>query len=127
MLKVFYYPVYFSLRRLGETRAIILSTLIVFMATWLLHSYQWFWLRGTFPLIWQDGVYWMTLSIFVALNSIFEMKYGGKRALGVGLPPLISRLLLGLRILGTMSFVLILWSLWMAESFSAWMALWDAI
>lgn len=127
MLKVFYYPVYFSLRRLGETRAIILSTLIVFMATWLLHSYQWFWLRGTFPLIWQDGVYWMTLSIFVALNSIFEMKYGGKRALGVGLPPLIGGLLLGLRILGTMSFVLILWSLWMAESFSAWMALWDAI
>jgi D-alanyl-lipoteichoic acid acyltransferase DltB (MBOAT superfamily) len=43
VMKIFYYPVYFRLRKLGETRAIVLSTLIVFFATWFLHAYQWFW------------------------------------------------------------------------------------
>jgi D-alanyl-lipoteichoic acid acyltransferase DltB (MBOAT superfamily) len=125
MLKVFYYPIYFQLRRMGETQAIILSTLLVFIATWLLHSYQWFWLRGTFPIIWQDGVYWMTLSLFVAANSLYEMKYGKKKLLGGISSPIVHGLLHGVRVLATMSFVLILWSLWMANSFSAWLALWQ--
>ena len=127
MLKVFYYPIYFQLRRLGETKAIILSTLLVFIATWLLHSYQWFWLRGTFPIIWQDGVYWMTLSLFVAANSLYEMKYGNKRLLGGIQSPALHAILHGLRVLATMTFVLVLWSLWMAESFSAWLALWTVL
>ena len=46
MLKVFYLPTYFKLRKKGETRAMVLSTLIVVATTWLLHSYQAFWLRG---------------------------------------------------------------------------------
>lgn len=127
MLKVFYFPIYFQLRRFGETKAIVLSTLLVFIATWLLHSYQWFWLRGDFPLIWQDGVYWMTLSLFVAVNSLYEMKYGRKRLLAGKTTPVVDAILRGLRILGTMTFVLVLWSLWMAESFSAWVALWAVL
>lgn len=124
MLKVFYYPIYFKLRSFGESRAIILSTIIVFILTWLLHSYQWFWLRGTFPLEWQDGVYWLTLALLVAANSLYEMKYGKKRIVSRDTSPLLRGFLLALRILGTMTVVLILWSVWMAESLSAWTALW---
>ena len=55
MVKVVYYPVYFRLRKLGNTNAIILSTLVVFLATWALHMFQWFWLRGTLLLEWHDA------------------------------------------------------------------------
>ena len=46
MLKIFFYPLYFRLKRLGPERALVISTLVVFFATWVLHAYQWFWLRG---------------------------------------------------------------------------------
>src|SRR5262245_40941669 len=41
MLKVFYYPAYFQLRRWGPTPALIISTFFVFVVTWFLHAYQW--------------------------------------------------------------------------------------
>jgi D-alanyl-lipoteichoic acid acyltransferase DltB (MBOAT superfamily) len=47
MLKVFYYPAYFRLRSLGETKALVLATTVVFIATWFLHLVQWFWIRGS--------------------------------------------------------------------------------
>jgi hypothetical protein len=33
----------------------------------------------------------------------------------------------GVKVLSTMSAILVLWSLWMAESFSAWLALWTVL
>src|SRR5262249_40679307 len=39
MQKVFYYPTFFRLKRWGATPALIVSTIFVFVATWLLHAY----------------------------------------------------------------------------------------
>ena len=47
MQKIFYYPAVFRLKHLGTTRALVIATLYVFVMTWFLHAYQWFWLRGT--------------------------------------------------------------------------------
>ena len=38
-----------------------LATLFVFLMTWFLHAYQWFWLRGTLLLVWQDMLFWAIL------------------------------------------------------------------
>src|SRR3546814_14022622 len=54
MMKIFYYPLFFKLWRYGDVPAIVVATVIVFLLTWLLHSYQWFWLRGDFPIIWRS-------------------------------------------------------------------------
>jgi hypothetical protein len=43
---------------LGARRRWSSRPLIVFVVTWLLHSYQWFWLRGGFPLTPQDVLFW---------------------------------------------------------------------
>ena len=58
MAKVLYYPLVMKIRKWGMMRARVLGTMLVFVATWLLHSYQWFWLRGDFPLNAIDGLYW---------------------------------------------------------------------
>jgi D-alanyl-lipoteichoic acid acyltransferase DltB (MBOAT superfamily) len=58
MMKLFFYPLFMRVRHWGETTALVFSTIVVFACTWLLHSYQWFWLQGAFPLTVVDGVYW---------------------------------------------------------------------
>jgi hypothetical protein len=84
MMKLVYYPSYFQLRRWGDNIALVVSTVIVFLTTWILHSYQWFWLRGGFPLEPQDVLFWGILGGLVVFGSLREMKRPQKRRLGRG-------------------------------------------
>src|SRR5690606_24841182 len=79
MQKLFYYPMVFRLRGLGTTKALVIATLYVFFMTWFLHAYQWFWLRGTVLLVWQDVLFWAFLGVLVVLNSLYEIRFGRKR------------------------------------------------
>ena len=82
MQKVFFYPVYFRLRKLSKTKhsaasdgtaiALLLSTLFVFFVTWFFHAYQWFWIRGTFLLSAPDVLFWVFFGVLVAINCISQ-------------------------------------------------------
>ena len=123
MLKFFYMPAFFKLRRGGEERALILSTLFVVLVTWALHSWQWFWLRGSFPVRWQDGVFWTVLGACMILNTLYENRTAGAR--GRRARTWTARNFAGqsLRILATYSFVCVLWSLWTCGSLASWLAM----
>jgi D-alanyl-lipoteichoic acid acyltransferase DltB (MBOAT superfamily) len=121
MMKVVYYPSYFQLRRFGERIALIISTIVVFLVTWILHSYQWFWLRGGFPLEWQDVLFWGILCILVVFGSLGELARPQKRKLGRR--PAWS-LRLALRRMGTFTVLCVLWSLWSSESLVDWVVMW---
>jgi D-alanyl-lipoteichoic acid acyltransferase DltB (MBOAT superfamily) len=69
MQKIFYYPTVFKLRKLGTTKAMVLATMYVFMLTWFLHAYQWFWLRGTMLWVLQDILFWAILGALVGCDS----------------------------------------------------------
>jgi hypothetical protein len=125
MMKLFYMPIYFRLKRFGATNALVWSTLIVFAATWLLHSYQWFWLRGDFPIAWQDGVFWLTLAVFVVVNSVYEIEHGRARSLSTDSWNLAAAVVQGLRSAGVFFLICVLWSIWTCESLSAWISMWD--
>lgn len=127
MLKLFYYPVYFRLRAWGPTRALIAATLLVFLATWLLHSYQWFWLRGSFPILWQDALFWGTLAALVVANALYEDRFGRHRTLGP--QRWNTRALAGVvvRTAGTFIVICVLWSLWTAESVIGWVSMWGVL
>jgi D-alanyl-lipoteichoic acid acyltransferase DltB (MBOAT superfamily) len=127
VIKIFYYPIYFQLRRYGKVSSIILSTLLVFLITWILHSYQWFWLRGSFPIAWQDGIFWMALAIMVAANSLYEAYQGRTRSLKGAVWTVSKLYRRALSTAATCVTVIILWSLWSAESLSAWTSLWSVI
>ena len=49
MSKVFFFPTFFALRSLGTRFTLTVAALVVFLATWLLHAYQVFWIAGGFP------------------------------------------------------------------------------
>lgn len=124
MMKLFFYPSYFRFKRWGNTTALVLSTLLVFTCTWLFHSYQWFWLRGTFPIKAVDILFWGILALLVVANSLYETKYGRKRALGKAQWSLSSFVPLVLRTGATFAVISVLWSLWSADSASAWVSMW---
>ncbi len=121
MMKLVYYPSFFRLRRFGADLALVAATAIVFLVTWVLHSYQWFWLRGGFPLAPQDAVFWGILGVLVVVGSLRDMKRPRKRRLG---PAPAWSASLALRTVCTFSAICLLWSLWSAESLSEWLAMW---
>jgi hypothetical protein len=127
MVKVVFRPAYFRLRRWNATGALVLSTLIVFAVTALLHSYQWFWLRGTVSLRWNDVLFWAVLAGLVAVNTLQESRRGRERTLGHTAWTLRGLLAHSLRVAGTLSLMCILWSLWNSASVSDWLSLWSVV
>jgi alginate O-acetyltransferase complex protein AlgI len=123
MVKLFYYPAFMRLRKLGTTTAMALATIVVFAATWLLHSYQWFWLRGSFPITGPDTLFWSILGGLVLINSLIEAKKGRKRAVSQRGWSLRAALSLSLRTVGMFTFICILWSLWSSTTVAEWLAL----
>ena len=120
MLKVFYYPAFFRLRKRGTKTALVGATLFVFVVTWFLHSYQWFWLRGSFPVTWQDIIFWGTLAGLVVHGTLREADPSfRKRKLGG--EPLWKR---ALATVGTFFAICTLWSIWTADTIPAWLLLW---
>ena len=120
MLKVCYFPTYFKLRRKGETRALIVSTVIVVAVTWVLHSYQWFWIRSTFPVKWQDGFFWCALGVLMIINTMAENRKTGARGRRARKWSVNNAFGQAWRIALTFSFLCVSWSLWSCESWEAW-------
>lgn len=127
MQKLFYYPAVFKLRKLGTTKALVIATLYVFIMTWFLHAYQWFWLRGTMLLVWQDVLFWAILGVLVVFNSLYEIKHGRKRTLGRQERTWKDVAKLILKTYATFWFIVVLWSFWTTETLSDWFSLWAAL
>lgn len=127
MQKIFYFPAVFKLKRLGPNNAIVVATLYVFLLTWLFHAYQWFWLRGTALLAWQDLLFWAILGVLVVLNSLYEIKYGRRRSLGKPAWSWRTFALTVLKTYATFWSICVLWSLWTSESIADWLSLWSAL
>ena len=127
MQKVFYFPAVFALKRLGTSRAVIVATMYVFVLTWFLHSYQWFWLRGSWLFTPQDVLFWAMLGVLVVLNSLYEMRFGRSRSLNkAGWSPRSAALNIA-KAFGMFWLMCFLWSFWSAESISTWLTLWSAL
>jgi hypothetical protein len=125
MLKVVYYPAFFRLRRFGTLHAVVAATLLVFLSTWFLHAYQWFWLLGAVLLSWPDILFWTVLALLLVGNTLIELRRGQTRR---GAEPGKLRAF-GVRALETVAFftvMCVLWSLWSSESVTEWLGLWNA-
>ena len=122
ILKVFFNPVYFRTKHWGPTAAMIVATLVAFFFTWALHSYQWFWIRGSFPVTWQDAVFWSGLAFLVLVNVLYEQRYGRSRLIKGKKRSLGSRVALALRTIGTFCVIVTLWCLWTFQgTFGEWL------
>jgi hypothetical protein len=127
MMKLFYYPLYFRLRGWGKTAPVVIATLFVFFATWVLHAYQWFWLRGSVLLTGPDIAFWSILGVLVIFNSLYEIKYGRERTLTKRSSNLSAFTSRAVSTATTFCIISILWSLWQSETLEEWFSLWESI
>jgi len=124
ILKIVYNPVVFRLKHWGETPSVVVATIVAFGMTWMLHSYQWFWLRGDFPVAENDIVFWGALGVLVILNSVRELRHGRQRSLGRRQLGLREELGLGLRTAATFGALTVLWSVWNSQSMNHVVEMW---
>jgi alginate O-acetyltransferase complex protein AlgI len=116
MVKMVYFPAYFKLRRKGALRAELLSTVLVVVATYTLHVYQFFWLKGQFRLSVTDTLFWLILGSVMVLNVWIESRNRQKsRRTGWG-----ARLQNAVQIVATFAFIALLWSMWSSDSLTDW-------
>ena len=86
MVRVFFNPVVFRLKRWPQPAALAVATMMVFLATWLLHAYQSYWLRGTWGFTVPDALFWGILGALVLVNVQLDARRspGPRRALRRG-------------------------------------------
>ncbi|MCI0457836.1 MAG: hypothetical protein L0Z62_12790 [Gemmataceae bacterium] len=117
MMKVFFFPAFFALRGWGTPVAVASAALWVFLATWLLHAYQVFWITGDLPLSLYDAGLWLVVGVLVAgnlqldLNRLKPDKETRRTEAGL-LVSLSPCLLVSLRTVGMFVLVSIFWACW---------------
>jgi hypothetical protein len=76
MMKLFFFPVYYAVHGRGASiaAATVLGVMVVFVSTWLLHSWQTFWLLGRFPLRASDAALWLVAGACVAVNALLDAR-----------------------------------------------------
>jgi alginate O-acetyltransferase complex protein AlgI len=125
-MKLFFYPTHFKLRKIGTLRAMSVATLVTFLATWALHSWQWFWILGVPLLTWKDFFFWIILALLVLATALYEATWGRKRTLTASRVTLRRRLILGVEAAGVFCLMCILWTLWTCQSWAEFQTLIDA-
>jgi hypothetical protein len=120
MVKVFYFPIFFRLRSIGNARAMVITILCLFFISWLIHSLQWFWLKGDFPLKLVDLIYWNLFGVLVAINAVYELKKSRQSSTR---SPLYLAAYGTLKIMFTFGMMSLLWSMWSANTLGEWILL----
>jgi D-alanyl-lipoteichoic acid acyltransferase DltB (MBOAT superfamily) len=124
VMKIFFNPTYFKVRKRGTKTALVISVLVTFFATWALHSYQWFWLRGSVLFSWPDVLFWGILALILVGNTLYEHTHGRSRVLDKPAWSVLGTVWLALRTAGTFAVICLLWSLWGSPTVTDWLVLW---
>jgi hypothetical protein len=114
MTKLFFYPAFFATRRRGANLgpSIVAGVFCVFVATWLLHSWQTFWLLGRFPVTANDAFLWLGVGACVAVNALLDSTQRKRTA-----PKWLAALGLSSRIVGMFTLVSLFWACWTKPGF----------
>ena len=123
MQKVVFYPVHFRLKRRGESAALTAGTLAVFLVTWLTHSYQWFWILGTWLVSLTDTLFWGLLAIAMVISLRYESRHGRARPALTGAWSWRAELGIAARTALMFTVLCLLWTLWTAPSLASFVSL----
>jgi D-alanyl-lipoteichoic acid acyltransferase DltB (MBOAT superfamily) len=121
MVRIVFNPVVFRLKRWPQPVALAVATIVVFVATWSLHAYQSYWLRGTWSFSAPDALFWGILGALVLVNVQLDARRPrGRSPKGQPLAPPQFALRV-VKIAATFTTIALLWSLWSSPSVGAWL------
>jgi D-alanyl-lipoteichoic acid acyltransferase DltB (MBOAT superfamily) len=122
MVRLVFNPVVFRLKRWPQPAALAVATVVVFVATWALHAYQSFWLRGSWGISGPDALFWGILGALVLVNVQLDARRPRGRA-GKGPATALGTLVRGAKVAATFTTIALLWSLWSSPSLESWVDL----
>lgn len=121
MAKIVFFPAFFGLRGRGVRAAAAAATAAigVFVATWLFHAYQVFWLTGSIPLYPEDAGLWLVVGVLVAVNLRLDLARAGRPtppAARLGVLPAARR---AVQVVGMFVLVSLFWACWNTPGFTS--------
>ncbi|WP_074309128.1 hypothetical protein [Singulisphaera sp. GP187] len=124
MVRLVFNPVVFRLKRWPQPAALAIATVVVFVATWALHAYQSYWLRGSWGISGPDALFWGILGALVLVNVQLDARRSRART-RPGKGPLTARghLVRGAKVAATFTTIALLWSLWSSPTIESWVDL----
>lgn len=122
MVKTVFNPVFFRMRKRPQPIALGVATVAVFVATWALHAWQSFWLRGTWGLSVTDGLFWGILGVMVLANVQRDARRKPAPRTSTG-PTFADHVRRFAGICGMLLSITLLWSLWSAPSLGDWLSM----
>lgn len=116
MQQTVYLPVVLRLQRRGETPALVGGTVSVVVATWALHSYQWFWLLGRWLVSAPDMIFWSLLGLLLLANTLWEQRRGRARQLTARGSSTRAAWTTAVQTAGMFALMSMVWGAWTAET-----------
>lgn len=123
ILKLFFYPIMFAYKKKIKKNLLATTMLSVFFITFILHSYQLFWVSGYFSLRAVDLVFWLTVGVLITINSVIieQQAINGEKSEKKN--SFLTYLLDTLKIIGMILFMSVMWGLWSSQSIKEWLYL----
>lgn len=119
MVKIFFYPVIFKLKKRIPSLALPLTMMCLFAITWFLHNYQWFWIRGYFPLALTDMLFWLVIGSCITINAVLDERALNRPAQELSINRIYFMNML--KMIGMFLFMSVMWSIWSSESVAEWL------
>ncbi|HLP12116.1 MAG TPA: hypothetical protein VK177_09315 [Flavobacteriales bacterium] len=119
MQKVFFYPLWFRIRKPLGNAALPVATAVMFFCTWFFHNYQFFWARGGFPLAANDALFWFILGTCITINVAY-LDYKARKKIGGSITIARKYARQSFFIIFCFFFMCFLWSLWGSASLGEW-------
>lgn len=120
MVKTVFNPVFFRLRKRPQHVALAGATVAVFIATWALHAWQSFWLRGHWGFSVPDALFWGILGGMVLVNVQLDAR---RKPTAVKSTGVLAQARYLTSICGMILAITLLWSLWSSPSVGDWFAM----
>ena len=123
MVRIVFNPVVFALKRRPRPLALAAATAGVFVATWVLHAYQSFWLRGVWGWSVPDALFWGILGLLVMVNVQIDARRSTGRGRDSEPSTVWGWTVRGAQTAATFTSICLLWSLWSSPSLAVWLDL----
>jgi D-alanyl-lipoteichoic acid acyltransferase DltB (MBOAT superfamily) len=122
MVRVFFNPVVFRLKKRPQAVALAAATAVVFLTTWALHAYQSFWLSGRWNFSVPDALFWGVLGLLVMVNVQLDARRKKKPAAPEGeWATARAGAIRAAKTAGTLATISLLWSLWTSQGVGPWL------
>lgn len=122
VLKIFFYPVMFRYKKIIKKNLLAFTMMTVFFITWIMHSYQLFWITGVVSIRSIDVIFWMVIGACITVNSVLIEKETLADNVNVKPQSDFKKYFIKIiKMIGMFLFMSVMWSLWNTRTLQDWL------